>query len=344
MGMSRPLGTPLELERRRCRALELLRQGQRQVDIAKFLGVNRNSIYRWRRQAAQGPNALAAKPHPHRPTALSTAQLQELERLLAQGAVAHGWHNHLWTTDRVATVIERHFKIRYHHDHVGRFLRTRLGWSVQKPRRRALERDEAAIRLWQSETFPHRPGGARSRCPPGFSRRIRLFLDSHGTANLGTRGQTPILDAWDRRDRISAISSISVSPRNRHLSLQFHLLPDNTNVHGEDIVAYLRDLKLHLGGAMTIVWDSGKPHVAKVVKQFLAEHPEIRTEPLPFYAPELNPDELVWAWTKYGRLGNLAAQHTKWLRDYITTELKYVHDHPDLMDSFIEKTNLPLEL
>jgi transposase len=216
---------------------------------------------------------------------------------------------------------------------------------VQKPCRRALERDETAIRLWQSETFPRIAQEAQDR------NAHLVFLDESGYFLTPTvrrtwapRGQTPILDAWDRRDRVSAISSISVSPRNRCLNLQFHLLPDNTNVHGEDIVAYLRELKLHLGGPMTIIWDSGKPHRAKVVQLFLAAHPEIAIESLPFYAPELNPDELVWAWTKYGRLGNLAAQHTDWLRDYITKELQYVRAHPDLLDSFIERTNLPLEL
>jgi hypothetical protein len=58
----------------------------------------------------------------------------------------------------------------------------------------------------------------------------------------------------------------------------------------------------------------------------------------------MNPDELVWAWTKYGRLGNLAAQHTDWLRDYIISEFTYIQEHPDLMASFIEKTKLPLRL
>src|SRR5207249_644380 len=112
------------------------------------------SLYRWRRSAAHGPDALAAQPHPHRPPQLSVEQLQRLERLLTQGPQAHGWLNQLWTTDRVAQVIERHFRIRYHHDHVGRFLRQRLGWSVQKPHRRARERNEAAILDWQSRVFP----------------------------------------------------------------------------------------------------------------------------------------------------------------------------------------------
>jgi transposase len=340
------LGTSVELERRRRRALELLNQGKRQVDVADFLGVNRTSVYRWQRQAKLGPDTLAAKPHPHRPPSLTTAQLQELERLLAQGAPAHGWSNQLWTTDRVAALIERHFHIRYHHDHVGRFLRQRLGWSVQKPRRRARERDEEAIRRWQSEEFPRIARDAQARdAHLVFLDESGFFLTPTVRRTWGPRGQTPIVDAWDRHDRISAISSITVSPKNRRLNLYFDLLPDNTNVHGEDIVAYLGGLKTHLGGRFTLLWDGSRVHErSALVRAFLAAHPEIVSERLPAYAPELNPDELVWAWTKYGRLGNLAAQHTDWLRDYIITELTYVQEHPELMASFIEKTQLPLRL
>jgi transposase len=344
--MSRPLGSSAELERRRCRALDLLNQGKRQTDIADFLGVNRTSIYRWRRRAASDPKGLAAQPHPHRPPLLTSAQLHTLEELLMQGAAAHGWVNHLWTTERVAILIERHFKVRYHHDHVGRFLRQRLGWSVQKPQRRAKERDEDAIRRWQSEDFPRIAEAAQARqAHLVFLDESGFFLNPTVRRTWGPRGQTPILDAWDRRDRISAISSISVSPKSRRLNLQFDLLPDNTNAHGEDIVAYLRRLKALLGGPMTILWDGSRIHDrSRLVRAFLAQHPEIVTERLPAYAPEMNPDELVWAWTKYGRLGNLAAQHTDWLRDYIITELTHVKQHPELMESFIEKTNLPLHL
>jgi transposase len=346
MYMSRPLGSSLELERRRRRALELLTDGKRQVDIATFLGVNRNSIYRWRCQAVEGADGLAAKPHPHRPAALTAAQLRQLEELLAQGAAAHGWQNHLWTTDRVATLIERHFKVRYHHDHVGRFLRNRLGWSVQKPRRRAKERNEEAILRWQSEEFPRIAQEAQKRdAHLVFLDESGFFLTPTVRRTWAPRGQTPDLDAWDRRDRISAISSISVSPKNRRLNLHFDLLEDNTNVRGEDIVAYLRHLKAQLGGALTVLWDGGRVHDRSgLVRAYLAEHPEIVTERLPAYAPELNPDELVWAWTKYGRLGNLAAQHVDWLRDYIINELTYVREHPNLMASFIEKTKLPLNV
>lgn len=326
--------------------LELLSEGKRQIDVADFLGVDRNSIYRWRRQAASSPDALAAKPHPHRPPYLTTTQLHTLESLLAQGAAAHGWHNHLWTTDRVVTLIQRHFQIRYHPDHVGRFLRQRLGWSVQKPRRRAKERNEEAILAWQAEEFPRIARQAQARdAHIVFLDESGYFLTPTVRRTWAKRGETPVLDAWDRRDKISAISSISISPTNRNLTLHFDLLPDNTNVHGEDIVRYLRHLKAHLHGPLTIVWDRGRVHDrSKLVRDFLAKHPEIVTEQLPAYAPEMNPDELVWAWTKYGRLGNLAAQHTDWLREFLINEFTYVQEHPELMASFIEKTNLPLRL
>lgn len=289
---------------------------------------------------------MAARPHPHPPPRLSVSQLRELERLLVRGPQAHGWPNALWTTARVAELIFRHFRIRYHHDHVGRFLRQRLGWTPQKPSRVARERDEKAILDWQSQQFPRIAREAQQR------EAHLVFLDESGfmlTPSLrrtwAPRGQTPILDAWDRRDRISAISSITVSPKNRTLNLYFDLLEDNTNARGEDIVAYLRHLKEQLGGPMTILWDGSKIHDrSKLVQAFLARHPEIVTERLPAYAPEMNPDELVWAWTKYGRLGNLAATNADWLRDYIIAEMVYLREHPNLLASFIEKTNLPLNL
>lgn len=345
--MSRPIGTAAELERRRRQAVDAVDQGQKPSVVARAFGINRNSLYRWRMLAKQGPEALQAKPHPGPGARLSEGQLHELERLLAQGAKAHGWSNSLWTTARVAQVIRRHFGVSFHHDHVGRFLRQRLGWTPQKPRRRARERDEEGIRRWKRYVFPQL---ARAT----FARGAHLvFLDESGflltptvRRTWGPRGQTPILDAWDRRDRLSAISSLTVSPKQHRLDLHFALLPKNENVHAEDVTAYLHQLQQELGTKrLTVLWDGGNVHdKAKVVKQYLAEHPEIVTHRLPAYAPELNPDELVWSWTKYGRLANLAADNTEVLWEAVVDELLYLRKHPDLLDSFIRQTRLPLRL
>jgi len=342
--MSRPIGTAVELERRRRQAVDAVNRGERPSVVARLFGVNRNSLYRWRVAAQQGMEALQAKPSGPTPR-LSDDQLRELDKLLRQGAKAHGWPNALWTTARVAQLIRRHFGISYHHDHVGRFLRQRLGWTPQKPERRARERDEEGIQRWKQETFPKI---ARKT----FARGAHLiFLDESGYFLTPTvrrtwapRGETPILDTWDRRDRLSAISSLSVSPLSHRLSLRFTLL--EKNVHAEDVVAYLQELQRCLGtNRLTVLWDGSRIHdKAQLVQEYLAQHPGIVTERLPAYAPELNPDELVWSWTKYGKLANLAAHNKEVLWDAVVDELVYLHQHPELLSSFIRKTELPLKL
>jgi transposase len=343
--MSRPFGTAAELERRRRRAVELMGQGESPTTIARILGTDRSSLYRWR-AAAQAPAGLTAKPHAGPAPRLSEGQWRQLERLLEQGAQAHGWPNQLWTAARVAALVRRHFGVSYHPDHLRRVLRTRLGWTSQKPRRKAKERDDDGIARWLREDFPRIAQETWQRSA------YLVLLDESGfqltpsvRRTLAKRGRTPVLDAWDRRDRISAISSITVSPRAHRLNLHFQLLPDNENAHGEDVVDYLRQLRAALRGPMTIIWDRSRIHSRSgAVKAYLARHPEITTEEFPAYAPELNPDEGVWGWTKYGRLSNLAAENTDVLRDHLIDLLVDLKLDPALLASFIEETKLPLAL
>jgi len=155
------------------------------------------------------------------------------------------------------------------------------------------------------------------------------------------RGSKPVLDCWDRRDRLSAISCLSISPTAGRLNLQFRVLPQN--VRGDDVVDFLRAVKRQLGNAFTVLWDGSSVHSkSRVVQAYLAQHPEIVAEDLPAYAPELNPDELVWGWSKYGRLANLAAENTDHLTDEVLAELLYLQEHPHMLASFLKKTKLPL--
>ena len=124
--MSRPIGTPAELERRRRRAVDLLDQGESPSAIARILGVARPSLYRWRQASRSGPQGLAAKPHPGPKPLLADDQLEQLENLLLEGATAHGWPNELWTAQRVTAVIRRHFHLEFHPEHVRKILKRRL--------------------------------------------------------------------------------------------------------------------------------------------------------------------------------------------------------------------------
>jgi len=122
-------------------------------------------------------------------------------------------------------------------------------------------------------------------------------------------------------------------------------LPDNKNVTAEDVVRFLRLLKRYIPGPVTIVWDRSNTHDrSKLVRKYLSRHPEIVTEKFPGYAPELNPDEGVWSYTKYARLANLAPRDTSELRLRVAQELTRLRKRPDLLRSFIRHTKLPLDL
>lgn len=159
------------------------------------------------------------------------------------------------------------------------------------------------------------------------------------------RGKTPILRSWDRHDRISAISAVTVSPKRQRAGLYFHLLPDDTNAHGEDTVAFLKRLRRHVPGPMTILWDRGNIRDrSKVVRAYLAKHPEVVTEKFPSYAPETNPDEMVWEHTKHGRLSNFTPEDTAELRAVMVEEFERIHGRPDLLASFIRHAKVPIRL
>ncbi|MER3483342.1 MAG: transposase [Meiothermus sp.] len=154
MGALRPKGSAKALEARRMLGGHLLQQGKGISEVARLLGLTPTSVFRWKETLEEGGlEALQAKPHPGRPPALSVEQKDALVALLQQGPLAAGFATDLWTLERVAQVIKEHFAVEYHPSQVWRILRA-LGWSPQKPDRRARERDEDVITAWRDETWP----------------------------------------------------------------------------------------------------------------------------------------------------------------------------------------------
>jgi putative transposase len=123
----RPFGTAQELERRRRLAIELIKQGKTASHVADLLACGRSSVFTWLKRARLRPESLAAKPHPGRKPRLDGRQLKRLVALLRQGARAHGWPTDVWTVPRVADLIERHFQVRFHAEHVRKILRRLRG-------------------------------------------------------------------------------------------------------------------------------------------------------------------------------------------------------------------------
>lgn len=150
----RPHGSAEELERRRRRGVGLLLTGHGVREVARMVGVTPGAVVAWRKcYEKKGEAGLTAKPHPGRKAKLSVAQRKKLVRLLKKGPGAHGYKTNLWTLPRVAAVIHKQFGVRYDPSHVWRILNA-LGWSAQKPERRARERDEDRIEHWRKKDWP----------------------------------------------------------------------------------------------------------------------------------------------------------------------------------------------
>lgn len=150
----RPQGSPEVLQERRFRAISLLEKGYPPVEVARMVGVDRRSVRRWKAAKRKGGiSLLKAKPSPGRPSRLKPKQKQELRQIILKGAVGYGFPTDLWTCPRVAQVLLSRFKVDYHVDHLSRLLHA-LGFSPQKPERRAIERNEKAIRRWIKVDWP----------------------------------------------------------------------------------------------------------------------------------------------------------------------------------------------
>lgn len=165
----RPPGTAEQLEARRWRAMALLHAGKSYREVGELVGAAPSSVVRWEQAYRRDrKNGLRSRPTPGRPPRLSATEQEELKALLLRGAGAAGYTTELWTVKRVGAVIQKQFGVRYSEAGVWRLLRKGLGWSWQKPERRALQRDEAAIAQWKRDEWPR----IKKRRPPRRPSRV----------------------------------------------------------------------------------------------------------------------------------------------------------------------------
>lgn len=143
-----------KMKERRVEGARLLQSGLHAAEVARRVGVSRQSVMRWEeRLKAGGMKHIARIGKRGRRRQLSEAQLQELAKLLKAGSIAAGYANEMWTLPRIGALIQAHFNITLSSSSVWRTLEY-MGWSVQRPARQARQRDEAAIAAWKSKRWP----------------------------------------------------------------------------------------------------------------------------------------------------------------------------------------------
>ena len=263
--------------------------------------------------------------------------------LLDKGAPAHGFPNELWTAARVAQVIHQRFGVEYHPEHVRKLLRHRLNWTSHKPQKRARERNDKEVERWKADEFPRILRQAwRRKAHVAFLDESGFMLAPLVRRTLARRGQRVVLPCWDRHDRISVISCVTLSPQAMRVGLHFGAWV-NQNVHGEEVVEFLKYLTNEIPGELTVVWDRNNIHSkSKVVKTWLLAHWRVVVEDFPGYDPDGNPDEWVWSWAKYGKLCNLCPADVEHLFESVWDALEELEHQPSMLASFVMAAGVPL--
>lgn len=154
------------------------------------------------------------------------------------------------------------------------------------------------------------------------------------------QGETPLQYRWERHDRLSGISAVTVSPQRRHLDLYFAL--QDHNIRASDVAAFVADVLTHFPLGILLVLDRWKVH-RSAAAQLVARFPRrLRLEWLPPYAPDLNPDEQVWTRTKYMDLANFVPQDITELTRAVQDSLEHTKTQQSLLRSFFEHAGLTL--
>ena len=153
------------------------------------------------------------------------------------------------------------------------------------------------------------------------------------------RGQTPIHYSWDRRDRLSVISAISVSPKRYRLGLYFDI--QDTNIHADDFEDFVAQLLVHFPKGVILVIDRWMVHRSGA-KKLQRRFSRVDVEWLPAYAPELNPVEQIWNYSKYSQLSNFIPDDIEHLNGMLDASLRHQSRQQNLLRSFFHCTKLKI--
>lgn len=154
------------------------------------------------------------------------------------------------------------------------------------------------------------------------------------------RGQPPVQRAWDRYDRLSVISAVTLSPTRRRLGLPFQIHDDN--IRTAEAVAFVKQVRRQLGRPLIVVWDRWQVHRSAAKRLARSHAKSIEFEWLPAYAPELNPVESRWSHTKYSQLANFVPDDTPQLKRSVRSALKKQLREHQLKCSFFKSARLNL--
>ena len=322
------------LEAIRLMAIERVRNGESPSSVIASFGFNRTTIYKWINAASKpgaGLKALRSRPATGRPRSLTPRQEHQVFRWInGRDPRQYGLDFGLWTRAVVASLLERKFGIQLGRSAVGELL-AKLGLTPQKPLQRAYQRDPEAIEKWQRETFPAIAQQAKaSGGEVYFWDESGFRADTVHGKTWGKKGQTPVVERPGQRQSISTASAVNVRGA-------FWYCTYEGGLNAGLFVSLLRRMMRHRSKPVHLVVDGLPAHKTKLVKDYVASTKGMLTlHFLPGYAPELNPDELVWSHMKRTGAARAPLRRGEKLREKIEAQLGAIKRLPKLVRSFFK--------
>ncbi len=314
----------------RQRAVAGIQSGEKPWAVARVLGVNLRTVFRWLALYRSGGwGSLDARKRGGRRPKLDGTQLRWVYETVAEKSPMQlKFPFALWTAAMVRELIARQFRVRLSYSSVCRLL-GQMGLSVQRPLWRAYQQDPQAVRRWQEEEYPRiRRRAKRVGAQILFGDEAGVRSDFHSGGTWSPRGRTPVVSTTGARFGANLISAISAQGQ-----LRFMVTPGR--VTAAVFIEFLKRLLVNAPSPVFLIVDGHPTHKAKVVKRFVEERDgALELYYLPPYSPELNPDELVWNDLKNKALGRKVITSREGLRKLAVSHLRRLQQLPRLVASF----------
>jgi len=322
------------LEEMRVLAVQRMNEGEHPAAVAASFGMNRSWAYKCKaaaRGGGRGLKALRSTKGTGRPRKLTSAQERQVFRWVnGKRPDQHGFDFGLWTRQIVQELLLSRFEVRLSLASIGALL-ARLGLTAQKPLQRAYQRDPAAVARWKGEIFPAIATEAQaSEAEILFWDESGFRADSVHGKTWAKKGQTPVIDRPGQRQSISAASAVSAKGA-------FWFATYSGALTGELFVELLKQLMRKRRKPVRLIVDGLPAHKKAIVKEYVASTAgKLTLHFLPGYAPDLNPDELVWSHAKRTGVARSALKAGEKLQCRVDDELQAIADDSALVRFFLK--------
>jgi transposase len=322
------------LEEMRAVAYERMKEGESPAAVSASFGMHRGWAYKLRAKSkgrGKGKRALQSRRASGRPPKLDAAQQRQVFRWInGKNPMQHGFAFALWTRQIVRDLIVREFDVKLSLASVGTLL-AKLGLTVQKPLQRAYQRDPEAVEKWQKTTYPQIERKARKEgAEIYFWDESGFRADAVQGMTWSAKGQTPVLTVPGQRQSISAASAVNSKGG-------FWFATYTGALNGELFVTLLKQMMRGRRKPLHLVVDGLPAHKTKAVREYVdGLKGKLTLHFLPGYAPDLNPDELVWSYAKRTGHARRPLRKGETLAGRVGEQLAEIAANPKLVRSFFK--------